>query len=599
MRAHALLGAVLACTVLLVPPAVAQGDAAKVLRVAFPIAETGFDPQAAGDIYSNYVNRVIFDALYKYDYLARPYRIVPNTAVAMPEISADRKTYVIHVKPGIYFTDDPVFKGQRRELTAADYVYGIKRILDPKVRSNGLVLVEGRFVGSQAIVDRAKETGKFDYDAPMEGLQAPDRYTVVMKLNFPDTELMANLTSSNLVGVAREVIEAYGDGSGWAMANPVGTGPYKLKDWRRGQRIVLEANPAYRDVRYPAPTDATDRAIAGKLVGRKLPIIPQVEISIIEESNPRLLSFRQKNLDYVAVPGDLVSNVMTAGNTLNAEYASAGIRLQRDVQPAIAYMYFNMEDPVVGGYTPEKIALRRAVNLAYNVDEEVRVLRHGQGMPATQIVPPNMTGHDATLDTRHVFDVAAAKALLDKFGYKDRDGDGFRELPDGKPLVLKISSPPSAQDRQYDELWQRSLAAIGLKVDFQKQKWPDLLKAARLGQVQMWQLGNINTNPEGFGFTGLLYGPNSGFANLARFNLPEYDRLYEQARAMPDGPARTAVIRKMTELFYAYSPWVITAFRYENVLIQPWVQGYKYNPTMQHPWEFLDVDYAARAKAQR
>jgi len=598
MRARTLLAACAACAALVVTPALAQSDA-KVLRVAFPVAETGFDPQAAGDAYSNYVNRVIFDPLYKYDYLARPYRIVPNTAVAMPEISADRKTYVIRIKPGIYFTDDPVFGGKRRELTAADYVYGIKRILDPKVRSNGLTLVEGRFVGAEPIVERAKETGKFDYDAVMEGLQAPDRYTLVMKLNFADTELMANLTSANLVGVAREVIEKYGDASGWTMANPVGTGPYRLKEWRRGQRIVLEANPGYREERYPTPADAQDRAIAGKLVGRKLPMIPLIDISVIEESNPRLLTFRQKSLDYVTVPGDLVSTVMTPGNTLKPDLAAEGVRLQRDVLPAIAYMYFNMEDGVVGGYTPERIALRRAVSLAYNVDEEVRVLRQGQGMPATQIVPPNMSGHDASLDKRHVFDVAAARGLLDKFGYKDRDGDGLRELPDGKPLVLKISSPPSAQDRQYDELWQRSLAAIGIKVEFNTQKWPDLLKAARLGQLQMWQLGNINTNPEGFGFTGLLYGPNSGFANLARFNLPEFNRLYEEARSLPDGPARTAVMRKMTDLFYAYSPWVITAFRYENVLIQPWVQGFKYNPTHQHPWEYIDIDYAVRAKAQR
>jgi len=598
MRARTLLAACAACAALVVTPALAQSDA-KVLRVAFPVAETGFDPQAAGDAYSNYVNRVIFDPLYKYDYLARPYRIVPNTAVAMPEISADRKTYVIRIKPGIYFTDDPVFGGKRRELTAADYVYGIKRILDPKVRSNGLTLVEGRFIGAEPIVERAKETGKFDYDAVMEGLQAPDRYTLVMKLNFADTELMANLTSANLVGVAREVIEKYGDASGWTMANPVGTGPYRLKEWRRGQRIVLEANSGYREERYPTPADAQDRAIAGKLVGRKLPMIPLIDISVIEESNPRLLTFRQKSLDYVTVPGDLVSTVMTPGNTLKPELAAEGVRLQRDVLPAIAYMYFNMEDGVVGGYTPERIALRRAVSLAYNVDEEVRVLRQGQGMPATQIVPPNMSGHDASLDKRHVFDVAAARGLLDKFGYKNRDGDGLRELPEGKPLVLKISSPPSAQDRQYDELWQRSLAAIGIKVEFNTQKWPDLLKAARLGQLQMWQLGNINTNPEGFGFTGLLYGPNSGFANLARFNLPEFNRLYEEARTLPDGPARTAVMRKMTDLFYAYSPWVITAFRYENVLIQPWVQGFKYNPTHQHPWEYIDIDYAVRAKAQR
>jgi ABC-type transport system substrate-binding protein len=183
-------------------------------------------------------------------------------------------------------------------------------------------------------------------------------------------------------------------------------------------------------------------------------------------------------------------------------------------------------------------------------------------------------------------------------GYKDRDGDGFREAPDGKPLVLRMNSTPTAIDREMDDLWQRSLAAVGLKAEFSKQKWPDLLKAARLGQLQIWRLGNINTTPEGFGMMALLYGPHSGFANLARFRLPEYDKLYEQARALPDGPDRTRVMKRMTELFNAYSPWVMTAFRYENVLVQPWVVGYKYNPTYQHPFPYLDFDDAARARAK-
>ena len=576
----------------------AQPDPKKVLRVSFPIAETGFDPQAAGDAYSNYVNRAIFDPLYKYDYLARPYKLVPNTAAALPDISPDGLTWTIHVKPGIYFADDPVFKGKRRELTAYDYVYSIKRILDPQMRSNALNTVQGRFVGGDDAIARAKETGKFDYDTPIEGLHAIDRFTLRFKLNFPDYELLANLTTSFLAAVAREAVEAYGDASGWAMANPVGTGPYRLKDWRRGQRIVLESNPGFRDERYPKATHAADRALAAKLEGRKLPLIGQVEISIIEESNPRLLAFQKGSLDFVAVPVDLVPKVLEPGNTLRPEFASHGIKLYRDVQPAISYLYFNMEDPVIGGYAPEKIALRRAISMAYNIDDDIRVLRQGQGAIATQLIPPGMSGYDATLDVRTKYDVAAARALLDKFGYKDRDGDGFREAPDGKPLTISMASPPSTQDRQGDELWQRSMNAIGVRVEFLKQKWPDLLKMARLGQLQAWRLGNINTTPEGFGFHGLLYSKNAGFSNLARFDLAEYDRVYEKARSLPDSPERTRELRRMSELISAYAPWVMLAFRVENVLVQPWVLGYKNNPTYQYPFPYLDLDIARRDSAK-
>ncbi|HET7135810.1 MAG TPA: ABC transporter substrate-binding protein, partial [Casimicrobiaceae bacterium] len=261
MNAVMRIAAIVAFATLTAASSLAQTAATKTLRVAFPIAETGFDPQAAGDAYSNYVNRAIFDPLYRYDYLARPFRIVPNTATALPQVSDEGRTWIIHVRKGIDFADDPAFQGARRELTADDYVYAIKRILDPNMRSNSLQMVDGRFVGTDAVVAKAKETGRFDYDAPIEGLQAIDRYTLRFKLVFADYELLSNLTTTATSAVAREVIEANADASGWAMGHPVGTGAYRLADWRRGQRIVLEANPGYRDERYPTPQSPADAAI--------------------------------------------------------------------------------------------------------------------------------------------------------------------------------------------------------------------------------------------------------------------------------------------------------------------------------------------------
>jgi ABC-type transport system substrate-binding protein len=590
------LAALTAVLVLWAAPAFAA-DLSKTLRVAFPVAETGFDPAPVGDIYSQYVNRAIFDALYKYDYLARPYKIVPNTATALPEISADGKTWTFRIRPGIYFADDPALKGRKRELTAADYVYSWKRIIDPKMRSNNIQIFDGKIVGADPVVSAAKENGKFDYDAPMEGLQAIDRYTIRLKLNFPSYDLMAELTTAPTAAVAREVIDAYGDDNHWTMANPVGTGPYRLKEWRRGQKIVLEANPGYRDETFPESSAPEDRALVAKMRGKKLPIIGRVEISIIEESNPRLLAFQKGELDYVTVPSDLVANVVGPENKLKPELAKEGITLARGVQPAISYTYFNMEDPVVGGYTKEKIALRRAISMAYNVDEEIRVLRQGQAERATQPIPPNVAGYDPKIKGNTIYDVAGAKALLDKFGYVDRDGDGWRDLPDGKPLKIMMGSDPSALNRQYDELWQRSLTAVGIRIEFVKQKWPDLLKMGRYGQLQMWFLGNINTTPEGFGFMSLLYGPHAGFANLARFNLPEFNRLYEKAQKLPDSPERTQLFAKMSQLVNAYAPWLLTAFRYENILIQPWVLGYKHTVFDWHPWKYYDVDLARRQSA--
>jgi len=568
----------------------AQADPNKVLHVTFPVAETGFDPQASNDLYSNHVNRAMFEAPYRYDHLARPYKIVPNTAAALPEISADGLNWTIRIKPGIFFADDPAFKGKKRELTAADYVYSWKRVLDPKTRSPNLQQFDGKFAGADAMVAKAKQTGKFDYDAPLEGLSAPERYTIRIKLTGPSYDLLSDLTDVTSMAVAREVIEAYGDGSGWAMANPVGTGPYKLADWRRGQKIVLEANPGYREVLYPESQDPADRAIMAQLKGRRIPLIGRVEISIIEEANPRLLAFEKGQFDYVTVPGDLVPNVIDANNKLKPPFAKAGVTLARGIQPSISYTYFNMDDSIVGGYTKDRVALRRAIGMAYNSDEEIRILWKGQAVPATQPIPPGVTGHDPKFNGHVKYDLAGAKGLLDKFGYVDRDGDGWRDLPDGKPLVLSMGSSPDARSRQYEEMWKRSLTAVGIKVDFVKQKWPDLLKMARAGQLQMWYLGNINVTTEGYGFLGLLYGGHVGLSNIARFNLPEYNKLYDASRNLPDSPERSKLFREMSMLVTAYAPWTLEVYRYENVLVYPWVIGYKYNGIQHHPWAYYDLD---------
>ena len=570
--------------------ALAQADPGKVLKVAFLIAETGFDPQASSDLYSNYVNRVIFDPLFRYDYISRPHKIVPNTAAAMPEVSKDGMTWTIKVKPGIYFIDDPAFKGKKRELTAADYLYSWKRILDPRMRSPQLDTFDGKIVGMDALLAKAKETGKLDYDAPVEGMQLIDKYTLRLKLNYPSYDTLADLTGSGTAAVAREVVEAYGDASGWVMANPVGTGPYKLKEWRRGQKIVLEASPSFREVRYPESSDPADGALMAKFKGKRIPLIGTIDISIIEEANPRLLAFEKGALDYIEVPVDLVANVLEADNKLKARFAKAGVTLQRGVQPSITYTWFNMEDPVVGGYTNDKIALRRAIGMGYNVDEEVRVIRQGQGEWATQVVPPGVSGHDPKFVGNTKYDPAGAKALLDKFGYIDRDKDGWRDMPDGKPLVLKKGTSPSALERQYDELWQRNMTAIGIRIEFVTQKWPDLLKMARGGKLQMWQLGNRSTSTEGYGFLSLLYGGNAGLANLSRFKQPDFDRIYDASRKLPDGAERSKLTREMSQIVAAYAPWKLNAYRYENVIVYPWVEGYKLNVFNVQPWLYLDID---------
>lgn len=573
-------------------------DPAKTLKAVFEIDVTGFDPAGTQDIYSNTLQARIFDALYEWDYLARPYRYVPSLAAAMPDYSPDGKTWTIRIKPGIYFSDDPAFNGRKRELTAADVVYSWKRLIDPRIHSPNADLVRGKFVGLDAAEAKANAINRFDYDADIEGLRANDKYTLQLKLVEPDYTLLSYLNSSSLRIVAREVIEKYADGSGRAMDHPIGSNAYRLKDWQRGRKVILEANPNFREVYFPeAPpgSDAATKAIAARMKGKRLPQIGSVEVSIVEEANPRLLMFSRGELDLVDIPRDLAPRVMDPDGRLLPDYAARGVDLQRATELAVTYTFFNMEDPVIGGYTPDKVALRRAICSAYNVDEEVRVLRNGQGLRATQPIPPDVIGHVGGFKGFSTYDPSVARALLDKFGYADRNGDGVRDLPDGKPLVIRKASEPSQTSRPFDELWQRSLNAVGLKVEFAIQKWPDQFKAARAGQLQVWTLALIGGVADYY--MQNFYGPSAGEANLGRFRNADFDAMFLQSRRALDDRERIRLYWKMTEIVAAYAPWCPNAFRISSTAVAPWVQGYKKNTYYFYPpWQYLDVDPARRKK---
>lgn len=584
----ALVAAAIGCAIVMDARAAAREG---VIRVAFPVAENGFDPQAIYDIYSADVCSVIFEPLYRYDYFARPVRLVPAIAASLPEITDGGRTFTIRIKPGIRFTPDPAFKGKPRELVAEDYVYAIKRVVDPKVRSYWLYILEHQLVGVDEALAVARKSGRLDYDAPIEGVRALDRYTLQLRFTQPNYAFAHWLTTINFVALAREVVDAYKDASNRVMENPVGYGPYKLGEWRRSQRIVLEANPDYRDVRYPAAAggDPGDAAIAKGLAGRKLPIAKRVEIAIIEEAQPRLLAFQNGEIDYLDVPSSLANNVLD-GAKLKPALAKKNVALHRLIDPSIAITFFNLDDPVVGGSAPEKLALRRAIAMAYDRDSVIRILRNGQGEPMTQLVPPGVGGYDAARKARVPYDPAAARALLDRFGYKDRDGDGYRELPDGKPLTIVKASTPDAAARDSDDLWKKNLDAIGIRVQFLKQKWPELNKMSEAGQLQMWNIGWFSSIPDADPFYSPLYGPNVGTSNDARLRLAEYDRAYEATRALPDGAQRYALFRKMDELVAVHTPWILGFYTYENVLVQPWLRGYKQNAFRRHQWEYYAID---------
>lgn len=569
---------------------------AKTLHVTFPVAETGFDPVRTSDLYSGAVIEAIYDRLLTYDYLARPAKLVPDAAESLPQITDNGRTYTFKIRKGIYFTPDPAFKGKRRELTAEDYAYSIKRFFDPRNRPPYAFLFEGKIVGLDELGARAKKAGRFDYDAKVAGIEVPDRYTLRIHLKEIDYGFPHILAFSLSGAVAREVIEFYGEDTN---AHPVGSGPYRLSQYRRSSKIVLEANTGYRIKiwDFQPGDDPLDREIAAQMKGKKLPAIGTVEISITEETQSRWLAFEKGETDLEFQLWDVAPTFMTADGKLRPAFLKRGIKLNRTVDPEIIFTFFNMQEKIgdqpnpVGGYSLEKIALRRAIAMAYKIDDQIRIIRKGQSVRAEYPIPPGVAGHDPSYKYGIPYDPRTANALLDRFGYR-RGADGYRTLPDGKPLLIRYASP-SERDRPFDELMKRSLDSIGIRLEIQKERFAELLKLQQRCRLMVRLAAWIADYPDGDNFMQLLYGPNTQQSNNACYQSPEFDKLYEKSRTLPDGPGRNKLYRAMARKMEADTVWIMGDSRYRNMLMQPWLMGYKRHPALHQEWMYLDLDSSA------
>ncbi len=581
----------------------AQADAdKKVLHVAFRSAETGFDPSMISDIYSRTVTPHIFEGLYKYDHLARPSKIKPLLATAMPEVSADHKVWTVRIRPGIYFASDPAFKGVKREVVAQDFVYGFQRVADPINKSQLWGWIESLGLVGLAEARKLALDSKqpFDYDKPIDGVLALDRHTVRFTLKESRPRFIEAIAGSDLLGAqAREVVEHYGDK---IAEHPVGSGPFRLKQWRRSSLIVLERNPEFRDEVYdaePAPDDAEGQALLARFKGRKLPMVDEVQVSIIEEAQPFWLSFLNAQIDSTSglpgsVPAEFVSQAMPNGK-IAPNLAKRGVGAARRVTSSSGLLYFNMEDPVVGGYTPDKVALRRAMILAYDIEREIRVVRRGLAIPAQSPVSPGTTGYDPRFKSENSeYDPARAKALLDLYGYVDRDGDGWRERPDGSPLVVVRSTQPEQVNREFDTLWKKSLDAVGIKTRFNVGKWAEQLKSARAGKLQVWSLQSSAASLDGQSAFMRYHGPQAGGQNLARFKLPAFDAIYDRMQTMPNGPERDALFVELKKVAAAYAPYRSTVHPISTDMWHPWVIGFRRPLFWNEWWHMVDVDMALK-----
>ena len=520
------------------------------LRVGMPATPRSLDPARAETAQENMVMAGIYDTLYAFDPLARPAAIVPLAATALPEVSADSRTYIVRVRPGIRFTPHPAFGGKPRELTAADFAYAIRRVLDPRVRSPSLSLLEGKIEGLDALARQAKDAGRaIDYDAPVAGLTIVDRYTLRIRLAAPDPLFSYALTWPLTAGIAREVVEA--EGEAYAQ-HPVGTGGFVVASFTPGQHLTLVRNPEFRPLYWEDLLTPRSRAATSghPMRGRKLPALDRVDLFSTPESSAELLALRTGEVDLIMLQ---TVELAMQGDRLKPELAREGLKVVHDASPLTLMLFFSMRDPVVGGNSNEKIALRRAIHMAFDDDEWIRVIDGGLSKPRQQLVPPGVEGHLAGYRSPNRFDRAAANALLDRFGYK-RGPDGYRRNPDGSALTVSALSGISGASRTRAEFTKRMLDRIGVHVVFEAA--PAAERVRRMSQCS-YGIGFMDLGlgaPDGTDLMGNFVSKGIGGWNISCYSDSVFDAAYEKAIVTPPGPDRAELFRTMQARLDAYAP---------------------------------------------
>jgi ABC-type transport system substrate-binding protein len=548
----------------------------KVLELALTANIKGMDPAYADDVLSNGEMAKVYESLFSYHYLKRPYELIPNLAAAMPDISADELIYTVKIQQGVKFQDDPCFPGGKgRELVAEDFVYAIKRIADPKVQSTCFSLIDGRIKGLNEWRENYVDT-KADYTVAIEGLEAPDKYTLVFKLTKPFPQFIDILAKHFCAAVPREAITYY---QADFINHPVGTGPFTLKEFSpQANKLVYHKNPNYRVKLFPSEASEGFTYLLSD-AGKQLPLVDKVVMHLIPEEHPRWLKFQKGQLDFIQVPKDEFSEVFTAAKQLAPAMQKKQMHLLDGPSLNTYFIAFNHLDPLFR----DNLTLRRAMAMAYDRQSLNDLFYKGMSVVAQSITPPGVAGYRPDYTNPYgKYDLARAKQLLAEAGY-----------PAGKGLPeITLDTAHTTTHRQIGEHFAACMAKLGIPIKVITNPWPELQKKVSYTKSTMlyimgWQAGYADAEI----FLSLLYGPfKSPGRNGSNFDDPAYNALYEQVAVMRDSPARTELYEKMNQLAAENVPLIYMVHKSDHILHHSWLQNATLSDFSRCQEQYLNID---------
>ncbi|MCE2967151.1 MAG: ABC transporter substrate-binding protein [Phycisphaerales bacterium] len=578
--------------------AAASAGARKVLQM--PMRTDGpksLDPAQGSTQYDNIAVSLMFETLLTFSY-ANPSVLEPVLLSEMPVRSEGGKVITFKLKPGVVFHDNACFPGGKgREITADDVFYSIKRLADKRNGLKNWWLLEGVIDGLDEYKDEQNKAldsgGTFNYDAPVRGFQKVTDKEFRIVLTRPVYRFLYTLAQFQLSIVPREAVEKYGDRFSF---NPVGTGPFVLDQWEPKQRLNVNRNPNYHDVRYPAReawSREDRRRRMDRAAGQRVPFVDRMEFTMFVQDQPMWLEFQSGKLGYIEVPNDYFEQAFdkrTRG--LKPEMAEKGITSHSDVLLDFIFTGFNMADPVVGGLTPEARALRQALHLAVDHGELNEVVYQGINSVYDGPIPVGVPGHPEGGKAPISWttpDLDRAKELLAKAGWPN--GRNAK----GEQLTLRYSTSNSEQNRKISDLLKRQIERLGVSFNPVLLDFSTLIENVNNKKAQMFGFAWGSDYPDAENNLALFYGPNeSPGSNHYNYKNPAYDALYDQILVMEPSPERTKIYEQMRDMLLADVPYIGSMGRTRFYLMSPWIVNCR--PT-ERTWswlKYLDVDDSKR-----
>ncbi len=546
------------------------------------------DPALASDFVSSYVVSALYDRLIEYDYLARPYALIPSMLEAMPEISPDLLHYRFRLRDDLYFNGIPcIFKGCSRDenrVTSADVVFSFLRIADARLRSSGFWLLRGKIKGIDKFFEETSKAAPGDfgpYERGCEGFEIVDDRNFIIHLAKPDPRLLYAIAMPYLSIVPARGAKFHGND---LSENVCGSGAFTMQDWMRDYRIILDRNPGYRRELFAGAEDEADRS-------RPLPLLDRVVCYLVKQPISGWLLFLQGELDISALDKDNLDAVMMEGQVLSPALKERGIQLIPVPEFQINYVGFSFSDPLLS----KNCELRRAMTYAYDVGKRIRHSNFTL-IPAQGPIPPGVPGYDPDFRNPYaVHDVEKAKECLAKAGFP-----GGIDPETGKRLEFTFDlGDTTTYYRQLAELMVDDMRQIGIAIKPVLNNKPRFFQKLNEGQMQIFRLSWVGDYPDAENFLQLFYGPNSGTCNRGFYKDPEFDRMYDEIISMPDCPERTGKYSSMAKYLTSQCPWIFESHPTTYRLIHKWLKNYKPHDFAYCQWKYLSVDPALRGEMKK